>query len=104
MQEGIKILPIKLANDIIIHIETQENEKGQRQNVVNKAYTFDKVKEQIGAFSEELHKSLVAIKPSSLKIEFGCELTLEAGNVIALITKGSVKSNLKITLEWSDPK
>jgi Trypsin-co-occurring domain 1 len=47
-------------------------------------------------FSESLRKA----KPTKGSIEFGVEVGLEAGKLVALLCQGTGKANLKITLEW----
>jgi hypothetical protein len=42
------------------------------------------------------------LKPHKASVEFGLEVALEAGQLTALLVKGSGTSNLKITLEWSE--
>ena len=44
--------------------------------------------------------ALVKVKPAKASVELGLEVGLEAGQLTALLVKGSGKANLKITLTW----
>ena len=57
----------------------------------------DDLKEIIDAIGEKLEN----VKAKKTVVEFGVEIGVEAGQLTALIAKGSGKANLKITLEWS---
>ncbi|MFI1106669.1 CU044_2847 family protein [Streptomyces physcomitrii] len=40
---------------------------------------------------------------SKVTREFGCDMALESGALIAAIGKASAKSAFKVTLEWEKP-
>ena len=54
----------------------------------------------IKAFSSSLSESLRESHATRFAVEFGCEIALETGQLIAVIGKASTKSTLKVTLEW----
>jgi hypothetical protein len=37
---------------------------------------------------------------SRVTLEFGCDIALESGSLVAAIGKASAKSAFKVTLEW----
>jgi hypothetical protein len=44
-------------------------------------------------------------RPKKATVKFGMEMAIEAGQLTAVIVKGSGKANLEITLEWeAQPK
>jgi hypothetical protein len=43
---------------------------------------------------------LQKVKPKKATVKFGMEMAIEAGQLTAVIVKGSGKANLEITLEW----
>ncbi len=57
--------------------------------------------ESITALSDTFATALKAISPDKFSVEFGVEVTLKAGKLLALLCNGEGKANLKITLEWS---
>lgn len=38
--------------------------------------------------------------PQRITVEFGCQIAVEEGGLVALITKAGMDANLTITLEW----
>lgn len=58
------------------------------------------VTEALGSFAESVTHALSRAQPHRVTVEFGCQLGLEPGGLIALITKAGVDANLKVTLEW----
>jgi hypothetical protein len=44
--------------------------------------------------------ALAKVKPARTSVELGLEIGLEAGQLTALLVKGSGKANLKVTLHW----
>ncbi len=65
---------------------------------------FRQVTQTVAAMAEDLQALYRAAQPNKMSIEFGVEISAEAGELTALIVKGSGKGNLKITLEWEKPK
>ena len=61
---------------------------------------FQKVTQTIQSMAEDLNALYHAAKPSKMAIEFGLEISVESGELTALIVKGSGTANLKVTLEW----
>jgi hypothetical protein len=57
--------------------------------------------EMISQVSSSIGDKLAKAKAKKAVVEFGIEIGLEAGQLTAMIVKGSGKANIKITLEWS---
>ncbi len=47
-----------------------------------------------------MHSALARVKPTKASVELGLEIGVEAGQLTALLVKGTGKANLKITLQW----
>jgi hypothetical protein len=62
--------------------------------------SFDGVVDSIKAITGELTKALDEIQPNKASLEFGVDVGVEAGQLTALLVKGSGSATLKITLEW----
>jgi hypothetical protein len=56
--------------------------------------------ETISGVTRTVHQAIDNAKPNKAKIEFGIELGLKAGQVLAILADANSKSTLKITLEW----
>ena len=57
-----------------------------------------------GEIAEAMHGVIASASPDEAKIEFGIDLTLEAGQLTTLLVKGSGKGTLKISLTWKKPE
>jgi hypothetical protein len=42
------------------------------------------------------------VAPRSASVEFGIDVTVEAGALTGMLAKGSGTATLKVTLNWSD--
>src|SRR5690349_20110539 len=62
--------------------------------------TVDQIATSIGAFATRIGASLAGSDCQRYSIEFGCEIAVETGQVVALLGKGSATTSVKITLEW----
>jgi hypothetical protein len=58
----------------------------------------------IKVFSGRLGESLRESHATRCAVEFGCEIGLETGQLVAVLGKASAKTTLKITLEWEQPR
>jgi hypothetical protein len=62
--------------------------------------SFDGVVDSIRAITNQLTVALQEVKPDKASLEFGVDIGVEAGQLTALLVKGSGSATLKITLEW----
>ncbi|MFC4536845.1 CU044_2847 family protein [Sphaerisporangium dianthi] len=60
----------------------------------------DDVTGALGAFAGRLRSALAESGATRYAVEFGCEIAVETGKVVAVIGKGSATSSLKVTMEW----
>jgi hypothetical protein len=54
----------------------------------------------LGTFAEGVTAALRQARPDRLRVEFGCQVGVATGGLIAMITQGSMDANLKVTMEW----
>ncbi len=94
-----KIIKAKLKDGTTIRIETAQVSGVQK--VASKPFDFEQVATSIEGIVNSIKSTLDRAKPKKATVEFGVEVGVEAGQLTALIVKGSGKANLKITLEWS---
>lgn len=100
MEARTEIVKTELANGITINI--QATSLGGEEEVAFTLPSFKPVTDSIEAIAESVYMTLQKIKPQKAQVEFGFEIALEAGQLSALLVKGSSTSNLKITLEWTN--
>jgi hypothetical protein len=97
----IESVPVLLENGEIIYVEARNK---LRQEVANKNYSFEKISKQLEEISEKVRDAFQKSKPDKVNVELGFELSVESGELCALLVKGSGKANLKINLEWNNLK
>lgn len=95
----IENVPVVLENGETVYVEVRNS---TRQSVVNKKYSFNKISKQIEEVSKKIKDSFQESKPDKVIVELGVELSVESGELSALLVKGSGKANLKINLEWTN--
>ena len=101
MEARTEIIKTELANGTIMLI--QATVLGGEEEVAFTLPTFKEVTNAIEGIAVGVASSLQKVKPQKASVEFGLEVALEAGQLTALLVKGSGTSNLKITLEWGEP-
>ena len=123
-----QLTPIQLDDDTIIYVETTEDleiptvsteipvEEEEEEGLTDKGMSPEKLRQQIiqpAQIIESTIRAYTIIGLNAFKkraipnvdkvtLEFGIELGGEAG--IPYVTKGTAKSNLKVTVECSFPK
>ncbi|MEO0837448.1 MAG: CU044_2847 family protein [Cyanobacteria bacterium J06643_5] len=122
-----KLTPIKLDDDTIIYIESNEDVdvppadsevpgEDEEEGLDDKGISPEKLRKQLIQHAQIIESTIRAYTIIGLNafkkraipnvdkvtLEFGIELGGEAG--IPYVTKGTAKSNLKVTVECSLPK
>jgi hypothetical protein len=64
------------------------------------AVAVDQVSAAVGGFASRIGASLAQSGCQRYSVEFGCEIAVETGQVVAVLGKGTATSSVKITLEW----
>jgi Trypsin-co-occurring domain 1 len=102
METATENVKVKLADgtEVLVAATTQ----GGEQAISAKIPDFGEITGQIEGIATTVYQSLKAVAPTKTTVEFGIEIALESGGLMALLAKGSTTANLKITLEWSDEK
>jgi Trypsin-co-occurring domain 1 len=109
METRTEIVPVRLPNGAIIQAEaTQLVSPADMERPVTtlpeilKPQEFGKVMDAIEGIADTVMTTLRRIKHQEASVEFGLEIALEAGQLTALLVKGSGKANLTITLKWGE--
>ncbi len=122
-----QLIPIKLDDNTVIYIETtedveapsintEEEEEEEEEVAVGKGMSTDALRKQMlqnfqvvehtirayTTYSLNAFKKLAIANVNKVTLEFGIEIGGEGG--IPYVTKGTAKSNLKITVECSFPE
>ncbi len=76
---------------------------GGREKVgIPDSVPVEELMHSVEAIAVTFRNSLEAIRPTKGSVEFGVEVAVEAGKLVAMICQGSAKANFKVILEWKD--
>ena len=98
MNELYKTLPVQLPDGRHIHAELKL--LGGEEEIAPKLLSFEGISESISSLAQGLQASLSDLKPSKIKLEFGVQLSIESGQLTAVLVKSTGEGSLKIALEW----
>lgn len=94
-------VPINVGNRRM-YVETMalgdEEIAGRAVDVAELTNSLQLVAETI---TNSLSAGLREVKPGKVTVEFGCEVAMETGTLVAVLVKGTAKANLKVTMEWT---
>jgi hypothetical protein len=102
MRNEVQIVPAELEDGTIVRVEAVR--LSREEDVSIKSIQFTEVAEIIQKVAVAVVAPLEKVSPQKITIELGVTLGVESGGLCALITKGTLEGNFKITLEWERPK
>jgi Trypsin-co-occurring domain 1 len=93
MADRTKIIPLELSDGKIVNVE------------VTPTRVFKQATEIIKSIAEDVTGTLKdiseTVKPDKFSVKLGLQIGVEAGELTALIVKGTGTANLEITMEWN---
>lgn len=92
-------VPVVLEDGTSIYMEV-EPIGGGRQDVANKALPFEEVSSALESIVKAVAKPITAAMPTKASVEFGLEVAVKEGHLIAAWVRSTGTANLKVTLEW----
>ena len=95
-----EIVKATLENGTVIHIQAMS--LGGEERVAYSIPSFKEVTDAVEGIAQAMVTTLKKVKPQGASVEFGLEIGLEAGQLTALLVKGTGTANLKIILEWGE--
>ncbi|MEV4431537.1 CU044_2847 family protein [Streptomyces sp. NPDC049555] len=112
MTEGNGITQVRLDDGTVVWArvsEAQQLRTGGAYEDSSVAGAGRRVAELAGGLSDvvrgvvgSLRMGLAAARPHEVAVEFGIELSAEAGKVVSLLADGSGKASVKVSLTWSE--
>lgn len=101
METTDKLVPVSLPNGARVRVEvTDLGGAGGFESAGFDAYKFDGVIAAVEGIASAVQTALEKVGPKKASVELGLELGVEAGQLTALLVKGTGKANLKIILHW----
>ncbi|WP_063780881.1 CU044_2847 family protein [Nonomuraea sp. SBT364] len=99
------IVPVRTSAGDLVHISATPI-SAPVDGEIELSSRDDKLKDALSAlsgFAGDLVETLRELETSKMTVEFGCEFAVESGSLVAFIGKGTGKSAVKVTLEWTRP-
>jgi Trypsin-co-occurring domain 1 len=103
MSNGTSLTPVKLPSGRTLQVETRMPavQAGEEEEVAFHLPAFKGVADAIEEMASAIGNSLEKVTSTSkTTVEFGVEVAVEAGQLTALLVKGSGTANITVTLEW----
>ncbi len=94
------IIPVQLESGRVIQVEATT--LSGEQDVSKLAFRFADVTNVIEELSQAMVRVFSKAKPRTAEIEFGIDVSVEAGQLTALLVSGGGKGSLRITLSWEN--
>lgn len=98
MEERSEIVPVRLASGKTVQVEATV--LGAEEDVAFTVPAIEGLGDAIEGIADSIMKSLSRIKPKKATVEFGVEVAVEAGQLTALLVKGTGNASIKVILEW----
>lgn len=104
MNANPTILPVRLANGVVIQAEVSGSAHAREGDVAaDQSFaprSLDDVIAAIEGIAASVGDAFARVRPDEASVEFGLELAAESGKLTALLVKGGGKASLSITLKW----
>ena len=94
---------VTLEDNTPIYVEVQQA-GGGREDVANRSLPFEDVSSALEGIVKAVAKPINAAMPTKASVEFGLEIEVHNGHLIAALVRSTGTANLKITLEWEKEK
>lgn len=101
--DNVRLMPLHVGDDRVYLSVRHLDPAGEEREVAARVPSFDEVVAKVMALANGAVDGLRSTGASRVMLEFGCEVGVEAGQLIAIIGKATGKSTFKIGLEWSAP-
>ncbi|GAB1817715.1 CU044_2847 family protein [Herbidospora sp. RD11066] len=99
----MRLVRLTAADGTLLYVEARDlDPTDEEQELSGSPITaaVDDIGKAMGSFIEDLKVTFSKSGAAKCSVEFGCEIAVETGKIVAVIGKGSAKSTLKVTLEW----
>ncbi len=105
MEQYTEIVTAQLQSGTELRIEATVLPGAQKVAAAGKLLPLKGLNDTLVDIARDVHDAIEKVQPHKATIEFGIQVGIESGGLIALMTKGSANANLKVTLEWvQEPK
>ena len=90
-------ISLELEDGRVVQVEVEDT---GRSDVSIDRRTFREAMENLEGVIEALTSTVNKVRPTKASVKFGIDIGVEAGQLTAVILKGSSRANIEITMEW----
>ncbi|MFG6094711.1 CU044_2847 family protein [Leptothoe sp. ISB3NOV94-8A] len=90
---------VDLPNGATIKFETSSF---GREEVSFNNFSFKEVENALLGITDAIKSTIQKAKPQKASVKFGIEISVDSGNLTAVIVKGAGKANIEVNLEWGE--
>ncbi|WP_327588223.1 hypothetical protein OHA25_15295 [Nonomuraea sp. NBC_00507] len=104
-EPGTVIVPVRTKTGDLVHISATPvtaSIDGEIE-LSSRAYKLKDALSELTGFAADVVETLRKLETNKLTVEFGCEFAVESGKLLAVVGKGTGKSAVKVTMEWTRP-
>jgi NTP-dependent ternary system trypsin peptidase co-occuring protein len=94
------VVKADLGDGVVVGVEVQREEALEEDVSLERALQFGSLAKAIEALTASVIDALRKAQPDRATVELGLDVGVEAGQLTALLVKGSGTATLKVTLEW----
>jgi len=98
-QADTQIVPVIMSDGSRIHFEVRRAGGFQEVGALD-GLPFESVTAILVNIGRGLTAAIESLAPKKASIEFGMEISLEAGKLTALVCQGKTSANFAVKLEW----
>lgn len=97
-----RIERVEMPDGVVVYARVDEEATGSTGVDVGlrDRFKLDNLGPTISSVATAVHGSVQGLKPDTVSVEFGLELSLDAGKVVAVLAAGGAKASLKVKLDW----
>jgi len=102
-----RLVPIEVGGQRIYlsvrAVQPARGEPGDEREIAYRKPRLEQVLDGLAVFAQEVVGRFQGTDASKVTVQFGCEVVVESGTLIAVIGKASATSTFTVALEWAKP-
>jgi hypothetical protein len=106
-EDGVRLVPIEVGGQKIYlsvrAVEPAGGEPGDEREIAYRKPRLEQVLDGLAVFAQEIVGRFQGTNASKVTVQFGCEVVVESGTLVAVIGKASATSAITVGLEWAKP-
>jgi len=92
-------IAVRVGENTIIQVESTASDSGEEE-IAHRIPSFDGFTDALSKIAVSVRSGLAHVQPSRAVVEFGVDVSMESGQLTAMMVKGSGAAHVTVTLEW----